>query len=292
MAVCVCMGSSSNRSLVQDLYNLAQPRNGVPNVVCLLGPPGSGKTSLLLDAVAAAIPGSPVRLATATPGCLPGLAEALVCLMVHKALMRLSLGFPSNTIAFCMKAMNWVKVGNARPGYEAGAAHEIAQRRLHVLDEVQAMMPFLGQYLHRLCSAHGVLLDAGGDPKRVFRDCSHIFSMDPQQSPCREQGVASVTAAGEVVRKDASVKMPWTRLMEATGLPSAHVTYTWVMLHGQRRMSGLLFRLLADPCAPPSIAFYEHCITVSVSVAWQLGLSCECVCTCTCRLFTRIRLCD
>lgn len=233
------------------MLNLAQATHGVANVVFLLGPPGSGKSGLLLDAVAAATEGSPFRDATAVPQAAPAHAPGAVALMVHKALMRFSLGFPAVTLAKGMRAVRW-QYGT--PSHYTGpAAQEIATRRLHVLDEVQAMLPFLGQYLHRLKSAHHWLRGpVGYSPTRLLRDCSHIFALNPQQSACREHGVHSVDVNGKVHMRDPSVVMPWTRFMQDFGLPDAMVNYHFVVLHGQYRMTGLLYRLLDNAYAPLS----------------------------------------
>jgi len=235
---------------------LAQPTPHAANVVVLLGPPGSCKSSLLLDAMAAVHPDSPLRLATAKDGCVAAVVQAFVALILHKALMRFSVGFPAVTLASAMFAQQWVAAGEivngqSRPGYEPAAAAAIASRRLHVLDEVQAMMPFLGQYMCRLQSAHRTAPSgAGPNPNQVLRACTHILFMDPQQSPCREQGIYRVDGHGSVHHVDSSVKMPWVKFMNIFGFPSATTRYHFIVLSGQRRVKGLLFRLLANPCVP------------------------------------------
>lgn len=235
----------------QDLYNLAQPSGGTANVVFLLGPPGSGKSGLVIDAIAAATDGSPFRNETvpaaAAATVAPARASDEVALMVHKALMRFSLGFPTVTLASGMRGVDW-RYG--QPSfYTPQAAGAIARRRLHVLDEVQAMLPFLGQYLHRLRSAHNAVHQHLSHAQ-LLRSCGHILSLDPQQSPCREHGVKEVDNHGRVHMRDTSVVMPWTRFMREFGFPSDTLHYHFVVLHGQYRMAGLLYRLLHDPYAP------------------------------------------
>lgn len=252
--ICVAMSrcatcDATKACHLQDLLNLSQSSAGMANVVFLLGPPGSGKSGLVLDAIAASTEGSPFRVRSHMPAVgQPAQAHAsdAVALMVHKALMRFSLGFPAVTLAQGMKTVKWRYGTPSR--YTRQAADEIATRRLHVLDEVQAMLPFMGQYLHRLKSAHRALRGAAGfSPAGLLRDCNHIFALDPQQSPCREHGVHSVDGHGRVRMRDSAVVMPWVRFMKEFGQPNPMVRYHFVVLHGQYRMKGLLYRILNNP---------------------------------------------
>ena len=248
---------------LQDLLNLAQASLGTANVVFLLGPPGSGKSGLVIDAIAAATDGSPFRVKSDMPAVgevAPAHTKDAVALMVHKALMRFSLGFPAVTLAKGMKTVKW-RYGTPSH-YTRQAAEEIATRRLHVVDEVQAMLPFFGQFLHRLKSAHRAVRGAAGfTPASLLRDCGHIFALDPQQSPCREIGVHSVDAQGKVRMRDSSVMMPWTRFMQDFGLPDESVRYHFVVLHGQYRMKGLLYRIMHGAYDPPMVAI--------IVIAWR-----------------------
>lgn len=238
---------------MQDLYNLAQPRDGAANVVFLLGPPGSGKSGLIIDAMAAATAGSPFRESTRAVGVEPAHGAHKVSLMVHKALMRFNLGHPAETLASGMCASAWMP--GAAPAFQHDAARTIAARKLHVLDEVQAMTPLLRQYLLQLRKAHAQATNTDGmSHAEVLRRCPHIFALDPQQSPCREIGVQSVDANGRVLMRDTTVIMPWRMCMDVCGPPSASLRYHFVVLHGQYRMSGLLYRLLHSACALPADA--------------------------------------
>lgn len=229
-------------------------------IVLVLGPPGCGKTRLMVDTIAAATEGTPYRAHTADrrpcrdrmPPCAPATAK----LMCHKASLTYNVGFPAQTITRAMRMYDWQPAGNGPAQYTASAAEAIAKHTLHIVEECQALVQHLGTYFTHLRAAHE---QARGNAHGVLADCAHIFSMDPQQSACREHGVTSVGASGAVHLAERRLVMPWDKVMECAGPPSPALQYKILVMHDNFRMRGLLFRLLRHVYAPLSLPLCCMC---------------------------------
>lgn len=174
-----------------------------------------------------------------------------VLLMAHKATVALNCGLPAQTIATGMQEHSWVpKQGNVPAGYSRTGATKVASHRLHVLEECQAWVTHMPAFFKKFENAlhqEGLPVNAPA----LLRRCPHVFSMDPLQSPCRMYGVARVSPNGQVEFKPNDVVMPWKTAMAELGEPSAQVKWHVLLLHGQFRMKGLLFRLLRHVYVPP-----------------------------------------
>lgn len=238
---------------MQDVLNMLNVGKEHATVVLVMGPPGCGKTGLMVDLIAAATEGSPFRRETADarkcasrmPACTPQQAK----LMCHKAMLTFNVGFPAQTITAAMRTIDWLPRTEAQEArYTADAARAVAGHRLHIVEETQSLVQHLSMLFERLGSA---VQQCGGTRARMLHDCAHVFSMDPLQAACREHGVRAVTAQGAVQLQHRRVVMPWAKIFECTGTPSQTLRYKVLIVHGNFRMEGLLYRLLRGVYATP-----------------------------------------
>ena len=237
----------------QDLILTAQPAVDHANGVILLGMPGSGKTALMLDVMALSIQGTPLReAALGSVVSVPPLTHSTAKVMVHKSGVTHNIGFPAVTNAAAMCAYDWTAAAGqiaAQYGKEETYT-KIASRKLHLLEEVQAWVPQLPQLLQQHMTARGQAgLPCG--PAALLRHCPYIISCDPHQSPCKMYGITGVDGHGKLTEQEARVVMPWTACFDVLGQPGPSMHWHVFALHGQRRLRGLGFRLLHNPCAPP-----------------------------------------
>ena len=220
-----------------------------------MGPPGCGKTRLMVDLVAAATEGSPYRAATADrrpcPTRMPACTSKATNLMCHKALLTFNVGYPAQTITSAMRMVDWrPKHGGNDACYLSGAAGEVAGRKLHVLEERQSVVQHLKVFATRFAKA---LQQHRGSSDAMMRECAHVFSMDPLQSACREYGVKSVDVAdGGIEQEDRRMVMPCVKIMECFGMPSAALKYKVIVMHDNFSHEGLLYRLLRCVYVDPS----------------------------------------
>lgn len=238
---------------MQDIYNLAAPSVDCANVVCVLGPPGCGKTALMIDTIAAAVSGTPYRRAMLDE---PNVPAPFVCnekeakLIVHKATLTANCGHPAETLAAAMQEAQWQPgEGVDEPKYSTAGARVVGRHTFHCMEECQAWVNLLPGCIKRHQQAR-TQIGRSAAPAALLRDCPHVFSFDPLQSSCRTIGVDSVQRDGTVSFKASKVVMPWEMLWTVLGAPSATMRWAFVVVHGQWRMKGLLFRLLRNVYDP------------------------------------------
>lgn len=269
-ALVVCAEvSTTGCAFAQDLLHLCHPRplpnqGRRANCVFLIGPPGCGKTGVVLDAAAAKTEGTEMNavVEAALNVNVPSVPIAQVALLCHKSIMRWNIGFPAASVAEGMFSKDWIPARLGVPGhYAPDAVNQIVERKLHILEEAQAMVPFLRQYLHRL----RVAFQQSGRPataSQILGDISHIFVLDPQQASCRPHGVERVNATGTVVFLDNRVCMPWDVVAKELGPPDVDVHFHFIIFQGQWRMNGLLYRCLDSGCV--STVFLRCCFASHV----------------------------
>lgn len=236
---------------MQDLLVAGKPAADHANGIIVLGMPGSGKTGLMLDAMALSIVDSPLRAAAqGSTAALPRLTHDCAKIMVHKSGVTHNIGYPTETCAKAMCNYFWEPAVEGRPaGYVGNAIDRVAGRKLHVLEEVQAWV----QQLPHLLSQHQRALqqaNAQCESEHMLRRCRYILACDPHQSPCKTYGIKSIDHNGRVQQEKPEVVMPWTAVFNALGQPSASMHWHIFAIHGQRRLRGLGFRLLHNAYAP------------------------------------------
>lgn len=253
---------------VQDLLVTTQPSVDRANAVIVVGMPGSCKTGLLLDAIALAIQGTEIQeAAVGSVWALPRLTHETAKIMVHKSGVTHNIGRPTVTNAAAMSTHDWQPAADGVPAkYGTQRSYEaIAGRKLHLLEEVQAWVPQLPQLLLQ----HKQALKQANRPcgaADLLSNCRLIISCDPQQSPCKMYGITEVDKHGRVSEKQARVVMPWTACFDVLGKPGPSVHWHVFALHGQRRLRGLGYRLLHNPCA--SVLPCSLCMCGSRTLTW------------------------
>ena len=119
-----------------------------------------------------------------------------------------------------------------------------------MLEERQSVVQHLKVFATRFAKA---LQQHRGSSDAMMRECAHVFSMDPLQSACREYGVKSVDVAdGGIEQEDRRMVMPWVKIMECFGMPSAALKYKVIVMHDNFSHEGLLYRLLRCVYVDPS----------------------------------------
>lgn len=229
-------------------------------VVFVLGPPGCGKSDMMVDVAGAATEKSPFRRAVfpllADGNVVPALNVKAVQLIVHKALLAVGVGFPSKTLAKAMKQHDWVPTqGEVEAGYNE-AAPKIAQHKLRIFEECQAMVSLMSSLFTKAARA---LVQTKWWTKVVGACCAHVFSGDPMQAACRDTGFSGIRANGTLISQDADVVMPWERVFKCLGAPSAQLKYHFFIIHGNHRLQGLLYRLLRNVYALDSQVLSKAC---------------------------------